>query len=256
MHVNRTKILLIAAMAFAGLASWLAYSWVQDRSESAEPNTAKATTAEIVVASVEIPYGIKIEAAHLKTIKWPVELVQEDTFKTLEEVVGKIATRTIFPEDIITTSRVADSTDGSHLAALISPNKRAVTIRVDDVIGVGGFLLPGNHVDVIGVRRIRGSTEVKARTVMRDVIVLAVDQDITPDGDKPKVVRAVTLEMLATSAVKVIKAANEGKIHLLLRNPADKFAAKKHVPVKKKKTESLNVNIIRGTTQSKVKPKS
>ena len=256
MHVNRTKILLIGAMALALVASWLAYSWVQERSGLAETPKAEATTVSVVVANVEIPYGIKIEAAHLKTIKWPVNLVQKDTYKTIEEVVDKIATLTIFPEDIITTSRIADSADGSHLAALISPNKRAITVRVDDVIGVGGFLLPGNHVDVIGVRRITGTSEVRARTVMRDVVVLAVDQDIAPDGDKPKVVRAVTLEMLASSAVKVIKAANEGKIHLLLRNPADKFTQKKGPVIKKKKPASPNVNIIRGTTQSKVKPSS
>jgi len=258
MHVNRTKVLLIAAMVLALVASWLAYSWVQKRGGQ---NIAadQVPTESVVVASVEIPHGTKIETGHLKIIKWPAELLPDGAFKTLEEVVDKIASRAIFPDDIITDKRVAESVDGSHLAALISSNKRAVTIRVDDVIGVGGFLLPGNHVDVIGVRKIRGSNEVKARTVMRDVIVLAVDQDITPEGDKPKIVRAVTLEMLPTSAVKVVKAANEGKIHLLLRNPTDKLVVSKG-PVRKTrkkvktKPASLNVNVIRGTSQSKVKP--
>jgi len=257
MHVNRTKILLIGAMVLALVASWLAYSWVQERAGVGEVAKEQVSTQSVAVASVEIPHGVQIEAAHLKTVIWPIDLLPEGAFKTIEEVVGKIATRVIYPEDIITNKRVANTVDGSHLAALISSNKRAVTIRVDDVIGVGGFLQPGNHVDVIGVRRIQGSTEVRARTVMRDVIVLAVDQDISPEGDKPKVVRAVTLEMLPTSAVKVIKAANEGKIHLLLRNPADKLVINKG-PVKKrvvkKKPTSPKVNVIRGTTRSKVKP--
>ena len=257
MHVNRTKILLIGAMVLAIIASWLAYSWVEGRTGETKVDVKKETSVSVVVANIEIPHGIQIEAAHLKTIKWPIDLLPEGAFQKIEDVVDKIATRVIYPEDVITSKRVADSVDGSHLAALISANKRAVTIRVDDVIGVGGFLQPGNHVDVIGVRRIQGSSEVRARTVMRDVIVLAVDQDISPDGDKPKVVRAVTLEMLPTSAVKVIKAANEGKIHLLLRNPSDKLVVNKG-PVRKRvvkrNTASPNVNVIRGTTRSKVKP--
>ncbi len=256
MPVNRTKLLFFAAIILAGVASWLAYSWVQDRSNNPATVKEETSTTTVVVANIEIPHGAKITNEYLTTIEWPKDLVPEDAFLTIEDVVGKIASRAIFPEDIITKKRVSDSVDGSHLAALISPNKRAVTVRVDDVIGVGGFLQPGNHVDVIGVRRIPGNTKVIARTVMRDVIVLAVDQDFSAEGDKPKVVRAVTLEMYPTSAVKVIKAANEGKIHLLLRNPSDKLVLNKKPVVRKKKPKTLNVNVIRGTTRSNVKPTS
>jgi len=256
MHVNRTKLLLIAAMALALGASWLAYSWVQKRTNGPEVVVAQATTQTVVVASVEIPHGTKIDEKHLKIIKWPVDLLPQDAFTAIEDVIGKIANRAIFPEDIITDKRVANSVSGSVLAALISPNKRAVTVRVDDVIGVGGFLQPGNRVDVIGVRRLVGSSQVKARTVLRDVVVLAVDQDISVEADKPKVVRAVTLEMYPKSAVKVIKASNEGKIHLLLRNPSDKRSLTRAPRKIAKKPAPLNVNVIRGTTRSKVKPTS
>ncbi|HFE37293.1 MAG TPA: Flp pilus assembly protein CpaB [Gammaproteobacteria bacterium] len=256
MHVNRTKILLLAAMVLAIGASWLAYSWVQKRTTGPELASEKTSTQTVVVANIEIPHGSKIEKTQLKTVKWPIDLLPKDAFTKIDEVVGKIANRAIYPEDIITKKRVADSVEGSLLAALISPNKRAVTVRVDDVIGVGGFLQPGNHVDVIGVRRLVGSTQVKARTVLRDVIVLAVDQDISGEGDKPKVVRAVTLEMFPGSAVKVIKAANEGKIHLLLRNPVEKRIAKARTIKRKPVVKPLNVNVIRGTTQTKVKPPS
>ncbi len=256
MPVNRTKLLFFAAMILAGVASWLAYSWVQERTDGSLTAKEEITKTAVVIASIEIPHGAKITNEYLTTIEWPKDLVPEDAYLIVEDVVGKIATRAIFPEDIITKKRVSDSVDGSHLAALISPNKRAVTVRVDDVIGVGGFLQPGNHVDVIGVRRIPGKTQVIARTVMRDVIVLAVDQDFSAEGDKPKVVRAVTLEMFPTSAIKVIKAANEGKIHLLLRNPSDRLVLNKRTTAPKKKAKTLNVNIIRGTTRSNVKPTS
>ncbi len=108
---------------------------------------------------------------------------------------------------------------------------------------------------------------------MKDVVVLAVDQDITPDDTKPKVVRAVTLEMYPNSALKVLKAANEGKIQLVLRNPADRFEkrkppkkriakarprkpAKKKLVMRKPKPKPLNVTVIRGTQVNNVQPKS
>jgi len=263
MHTNRTKLMLMMAVVLALFASWIAYTWVQKRGGQAVAE-AKVATETVVVANVEIPYGQKLEAPQLKVIEWPKNLVPEGAFKDIKTAEGKVASRTIFPDDIITAKRVADHLGGSHLAALIDDKKRAITVRVDDVIGVGGFLLPGNHVDVIGVRRITGSNEVIAKTVMKDVIVLAVDQEIKPDVDQPKVVRAVTLEMLPSSALKVVKAANEGKIHLLLRNPATKIVKKKtrtkkvvyRKPVKKQKKLTYNVNVIRGTERTNVKPKS
>ncbi|MDX1810993.1 MAG: Flp pilus assembly protein CpaB, partial [Gammaproteobacteria bacterium] len=168
-------------------------------------------------------------------------------------------------EDVITTKRVVDHAEGNYLASLISKNKRAITIRVDDVVGVGGFLMPGNHVDVIGIRPIPKTRRVEARTVMKDVVVLAVDQDISPDENKPKVVRAVTLEMLPESTLKVLKAANEGKIQLVLRNPTDKYkiaqapkkvVKRKVVHKKLPKPKALQVTVIRGTEVDSVKPKS
>lgn len=254
---NRTKVMLVSAIVLAVLASWMAYSWVQKRAGQ-QVSEMEIATKPVVVATVEIPQGQEIEVAHLKIINWPAELAPEGSFEKTEEVAGKVATRTIYPEDIITAKRFAENPDGNHLAALIAKNKRAVTVRVDDVIGVGGFLLPGNRVDVIGAKRIPGSTSVRTRTVIKDVVVLAVDQEINAEENKPKVVRAVTLEMYPSSALKVVKASNEGKIHLLLRNPADKLVLAK--PRKHKRTKKVyrpgDITVIRGTDVSRIKPKS
>lgn len=269
MHANRTKIMLVAALLLAMLASYMAYSWLQKRAGQAVAET-EVPTQSIVVAAVEIPIGSKIDIAQLKLLSWPSELLPEGSYTIIEDVAGKIASRTIYPEDVITSKRVTDHAGGNNLAALISKNKRAITVRVDDVVGVGGFLMPGNRVDVIGVRPIPRTNRVETRTVMRDVVVLAVDQDISPDEVKPKVVRAVTLEMLPESTLKVMKAAHEGKIQLVLRNPSDKYeqappkkvakAKRKPRPAPKKvvraKPKSLNVTVIRGTQVNKIKPKS
>lgn len=264
MHANRTKIMLVFALLLAVAASYMAYSWLQKRAGQSIAET-EIPTKTVVVATVEIPYGMTIDVAQLKSVNWPADLLPENSITNMDEIVGKVASRTIYPEDVITTKRIADHAGGSHLAALISKNKRAITIRVDDVVGVGGFLMPGNHVDVIGVRPIPKTRRVETRTVMKDVVVLAVDQDISPDESKPKVVRAVTLEMLPESTLKVLKAANEGKIQLVLRNPADKYQVaqapkrvvkRKPAPRKVEKPKPFQVTVIRGTEVDSVKPRS
>lgn len=265
MNANRTKIMMTFALLLAVFASYMAYSWLQKRAGQTIAE-AEVPTQTIVVASVEIPIGMAIESAQLKTVSWPADLVPEDSFSKVEDVVGKISSRTIYAEDIISNKRVAETAGGNHLAALISKDNRAITVRVDDVVGLAGFLMPGNRVDVIGIRPIGNTRRVEASTVMKDVMVLAVDQDISPDEAKPKVVRAVTLEMLPESTLKVLKAANEGKIQLVLRNPADRYQiAKAEAParprpapkkVEEPKAKPYQVTVIRGTQVDNVRPQS
>jgi pilus assembly protein CpaB len=115
-----------------------------------------------------------------------------------------------------------DTLEGSTLAAMVDPEKRAVTVRVNDVIGVAGFLLPGNRVDVLASRKQnnRAQTEI----LLEDLRVLAVDQVASPDKDKPLLVRAVTLEVTPKQAGKLVNATVEGTVQLALRNPAAKTA--------------------------------
>ena len=96
---------------------------------------------------------------------------------------------------------------------------RAVTVRVDDVVGVAGFLLPGNHVDVVAARMHNDTQRAEAETVLRNLNVLAVDQTASQDKDQPVVVRAVTLEVTPKQAEVLVRAREEGKIQLTLRNP-------------------------------------
>ena len=97
---------------------------------------------------------------------------------------------------------------------------RAVTVRVDDVIGVAGFLLPGNRVDVLAARR-EAISRATAETIVRDVKVLAVDQTAATEKNEPVIVRAVTLEVNPEQAEVLVKAKEEGSIQLTLRNPLD-----------------------------------
>lgn len=268
MLTKRTKIMFFMAFSLAVLAAWMANYWVQNRMNSANNQQAAVTvkTKPVVVASQKISYGQKIEAVQLKLVDWPAELLPSGALHSLEEANNKVALFMMSEGDPVTESKVASHLGGSHLAALLGKHKRAVSVRVDDVVGVAGFLSPGNRVDVLGIKKFfkNGTSKIKVRTVLSDIRVLAVDQDVSHDKNKPKVVRAVTLELSAGQAEDIVKASAEGKIRLSLRNPNDRFVAKK--PVKKKvykkkrvkkykpKPAPVHITVIRGVDITKEKP--
>jgi pilus assembly protein CpaB len=190
-------------------AAWVANVWVNGQlvtKAKAEPDMQR-----VVAAALSIPFATKVESRHLKYIDIPLEAMPAGTFTSFDQVEGKVSTTAIARGEILVHER------GSTLSALIERNMRAITVRVDDVIGVAGFLLPGNTVDVLAARKVnqRAVTE----TILRNIKVLAVDQTASADGDEPVIVRAVTLEMTPEQAEVVVKARTEGTIQLTLRNP-------------------------------------
>jgi pilus assembly protein CpaB len=228
-------------------AAWMANGWIQLRLQPAEASSA----ATVVVAALEVPFGTKIESAHIRTAEWPVGSIPKGAFNDPAEIEGRIAKQAFFPGEIILEERIAEHLGGSTLSAIIEPSKRAITVRVNDVIGVAGFLLPGNRIDVLATRKEKKRAH--TRTVLEDIKVLAVDQTASPEKDKPVVVRAVTLEMTPEESEILVKSTQEGTLQLTLRNPIDKvqvLAGKEESkPVKKvARTRSYgsNVTIIRG----------
>ncbi|MEO7775789.1 MAG: Flp pilus assembly protein CpaB, partial [Steroidobacteraceae bacterium] len=139
-------------------------------------------------------------------------------------------------------------------AAIVSPNMRAVSIRVDDVVGVGGFLLPGNRVDVVASHERDGKAF--AETILNDVKVLAVDQSASSDKNEPVVVRAVTLEVTPDGAESIMKSRELGRLQLTLRNPLDNSVqlakgAPLPPPIRAVRLPTVaapTVTVIRGTT--------
>jgi pilus assembly protein CpaB len=130
---------------------------------------------------------------------------------------------------------------------------RALSVRVDDVVGVAGFLLPGNYVDVVSSRRVQ--ERALAETIVQKVKVLAVDQTTSTDKNDPIIVRAVTLEVAPAQAEKIAKAAQEGKIQLTLRNPTDEQINEEAAPPVEVKVAAAPrpapvVTIVRGTDVS------
>jgi pilus assembly protein CpaB len=161
-----------------------------------------------------------VEAQQVTTVRMPMDTIPDDALDSSDKAVGKIATFDILRGDVMRGARLSEHLGGSTLASLIATDKRAISVRVDDVVGVGGFLLPGNRVDVLATKTTSaGSNSAVSRTILENLRVLAVDQTAGTDKTQPVVVRAVTLEMTAAEAETLVTAQTEGKLQLALRNP-------------------------------------
>ena len=213
---SRTLMLIAFSVLFGLGAAWMANNWLTARLQT----TADSNMENVVVAAVDIPFGQMVEPQQVKIVAMPKGSAPGDAFDAVEKVTGRIATFPFLPGDVLRGARLAEHLGGSTLASLIEPSKRAITVRVDDVVGVGGFLLPGNRVDVLVAKR-EGNSEAKAETILYDLRVLAVDQTASTDKTQPVVVRAVTLEMTPEETEKLVKAQTEGRLQLALRNPLE-----------------------------------
>ncbi len=260
MRKGRVFLLLSVALMLSAGAAWVANKWILQRTMPAAEASMGTT---VVAAALKIPFGQKIELAHIKSVPMPDHLVPDGAFDDVSKVEGRIAKQELLPGEIILEGRVAEHLRGSTLAAVLTPKMRAVTLRVNDVIGVAGFLLPSNRVDILATRR-NGKNRPVTQTLLKNIKVLAVDQTANPGKNEPVIVRAVTMEMSPRQSETLVNARSEGSIQLTLRNPlADSKvvpksqATKKKVRNKKKHARHppRTVTIIRGTKVNKTKVK-
>ncbi len=240
-------LLLVLLSALFGLgAVFFAKQWIDNQTQ---PTTEMEVVERfpVVVAAQEILPGTVIEEKHLTTKLLEKDWVDENHFSEMELAIGRVASTTIFINEIILEQRLSIPGEGATLAALIPEDKRAITIRVNDVIGVAGFLLPGNKVDVLNTVKY-GKNSANTSTVLKEIKVLAVDQTARTNDNKPVIVRAVTLEVSPKEAEKLLTAKNKGDIQLALRNPhaVEQKVVRKYVP-------QPRVTVIRGTETSSVR---
>jgi pilus assembly protein CpaB len=215
-YETRKNLWLIAvALAFALIAATLATAWMKSRIEAVEASNKNLTS--VVVAARDVPMGKRVEREDLRLVRTSIEGAPTDAFRDVEKVIGQVSRSPLYAGEVLVARRLSEYAGGSALAAVLKPGMRAVSIRVDDVIGVGGFVLPENRVDVISAYSNDGSTT--AETIIRDVRVLAVDQRSDPTSDGPVVGRAVTLEVTPADAEKIAVARQRGVLQLSLRNP-------------------------------------
>jgi pilus assembly protein CpaB len=180
---------------------------------------------KVVVAAVDIEPGSKINAEMLTTLDWPSGSVPSGAFNETKVLQDRVTKLGILRGEALLERKLAPQGTLGGLSAVIAEGKRALTVRVNDVVGVAGFALPGNYVDVMvnaQQDRERGAEARQiSKTVLEHVLVLAVAQEAGRDDTKPKVVSAVTLELSPEDAEKLDLARNVGTLSLVLRNQVD-----------------------------------
>jgi pilus assembly protein CpaB len=216
---NLKAIVLLVLAVVTGLAAAVyAASWVAQRGNIA--------STKVVVAAVDIELGSKINPQMLTTTEWPSESVPTDAFKDVKDLQDRVVKASVLRGEAIVDRKLSPVGTQGGLSAVIAEGKRAMTVRVNDVVGVAGFALPGNYVDVmVNAQQERGKGEAGTQvslTVLEQVLVLAVAQEASRDDTKPKVVSAVTLELTPEDAEKLDLARSVGTLSLVLRNQLDK----------------------------------
>jgi pilus assembly protein CpaB len=231
--VRASTIVMIAfAVVFGLLAVFVAQSWLNSQNElrmkSLEANKKPINTATIVVAAKSLRYGNELTPQSLREVAWPQDALPNGAFATIEDVLkgGKrVVLAAIEPNEPLLSVKVTGPGQRATLSALVRDGMKAVTIRVNDVDGVGGFVLPGDRVDVVLTRQV-DKTTASNDLVLQNARVLAVDQVADERADKPTVVKAVTLEVDMVGAQKLSLASSVGNLSLMLRKAGEAAAGK------------------------------
>src|SRR5678815_2099869 len=221
MRNKRLIIALLAAVTF-GLIAAVSVQQYLLRTQ------AMTRTNSVVVAKVEIPVGSRIIPEQLALAQFPADLTPQGAVSAIDEnLVGRVVITNISPRDPITESKLAPVGAAGGLSSVIPEGYRAMTVKVDDVVGVSGFIMPGTLVDVVVViQPPKGSAneEMISKIVLQNIKVLASGQNI----DKPKndreverSIKAVTLQVTPEQAEKLALASSEGKLQLVMRNSVD-----------------------------------
>jgi pilus assembly protein CpaB len=218
----RTLIVVLVAVATAGLASYGVYRAI----ERMPVREVEVANIQVVVAAQPLGMGTRLTAAHLRVVAWPSRNPVEGAFSDPQELVDRGVITAIAENEPVTLTKIASLEAGAGLPPVIPEGMRAISVRVNDVIGVAGFVVPGTRVDVlVTVSNADGrSGDPMTRTVVSKVEVLTAgtkyDQDQSRDGE-PIQTAVVTLAVLPEDAERIALAQNEGRITLALRNPLD-----------------------------------
>ena len=215
---------------FVVLAGALLFGLLAAVSVSRYLSSAQAYTKSlrsVAVAKVAIPLGTKIIAEQITLVQFPQESTPDGAFDSVEKLAGRVAVMNIAPKEPITEARLAPEGTAGGLSAIIPEGYRAMTVKVDDVVGISGFIMPGTLVDVVVVIVPTGNGAVAqdpiSKIVLQNIKVLANGQNIDkPESEREaNSVKAVTLLVTPEQAEKLALASSEGKLQLVMRNSID-----------------------------------
>jgi pilus assembly protein CpaB len=171
-------------------------------------------------APTPLKFGDRLAKENLRLVDWPTGSVPEGTFKSIDDLLGpqsRVALQAIQPNELILANKVTGPGQRASLSAVIASGMRAMTIRVNDILGVAGFVLPGDRVDIMLTREIV-KDQPMTDVLLQNVKVLGIDQRSDQESNKPDVVKAVTIEVTTEQAQKLTLAARVGTLSLALRD--------------------------------------
>ena len=214
------------AVVFGLLAVFIAQVWLNNqaslRAKNIEPAKAIASQT-VVVAKQPLRFGTELTAAMLQEVPWPSDALPNGAFAKIHDIMAggrRVVLAAIEANEPVLSLKITGPGQRATLSALVKPGMKAVTIRVNDVEGVGGFVLPGDHVDVVLTRQIdKGSAT--TQVVLQNTRVLAVDQIADERAQKAAVAKSVTLEVDTVDAQKLWLSSSVGSLSLLLRKAGE-----------------------------------
>jgi pilus assembly protein CpaB len=220
---TRLFIVLVLALSAGGVLAFGTYNYVQN----APVKTVAVPTRPVVVSATDLEVGAEIGADDLQIIEWPANAVPEGAFARSADVVGRGLIMPVVRNEVLLPGKLASKEAGGGLPPAIPQGMRAVSVRVNEVIGVAGYVLPGTRVDVVATATPTDQrADTTSKIVLTNVQVLTAGTKLEQSGDKgkPVAVSVVTLVVTPEQAERLALASTEGKIQLALRNPLDQSA--------------------------------
>ena len=229
---SSTLVMIGFAVVFGLLAVFIAQVWLNNQAsiqkKNLEANKSPINTQTVVVAKQPLRFGSELNAGMLREVAWPAEARPTGAFAKIEDLLSggrRVVLAAIEENEPVLSLKVTGAGQRATLSALVRPGMKAVTVRVNDVEGVGGFVLPGDHVDVVLTRQIeKGSATTEV--ILQNRRVLAIDQSADERAAKAAIAKSVTLEVETVEAQKVWLASSVGNLSLLLRKAGETAAVK------------------------------
>ena len=217
MKGTRGLFTLLVALLAGGAAVLFASRWMQAQAKGG---------GQIAVAAVDVEIGAKLVPEMLRMVTWPAGNEPPGAFGEVVALDGRVVKTSLTRGEPILEGKLAPAGTKGGLSAVVAEGRRAMTVRVNDVIGVAGFALPGNYVDIMVNTQNEGSKRGEqdksiSKIVLERILVLAIAQEASRDETKPKVVNAVTLEVTPDQAENLDLARSVGTLSLVLRNQVD-----------------------------------
>ena len=213
---NIRPLVLISLAVLLGLAAAAyAASWLQKQGSEA--------TLPVLVAKRDLQMGTRLQPDMLETVRWPKAALVQDPLTSLEQAQDRVIHMAVLRGEPLLKSKLAPVGEQGGLSSVLTQGQRAITVKVNEIVGVAGFALPGNYVDVM-VNTPDEKNQPISKIVIERIQVLAVAQDVSSNEYKPRVVNAVTLQVTPQQAEQIDLARSVGTLSLVLRSQSDQHS--------------------------------